>query len=102
MNVDVLLSCLFLNHHGQRRTHPHLHISSLTIYNKATVDIPQVVKDSLRKFRFSQRNSGSAAIVIKINKAKLAMEVEEQYDNISIEELAEGTFTHNTLRGMGS
>ncbi len=74
---------------------PRLHISSLT-FNKATVDIPQTVKDSLRKFRFSKRNSGSAAIVIKIIKAKLVMEVEEQYDNISIEELAEGKFTPDT------
>jgi hypothetical protein len=34
--------------------------------------------------------------VIKINKARLVMEVEEQYDNISIEELAEGKFTPDT------
>ena len=55
-----------------------------------------MVKDSLKKFRFSQRNSGSAAIVVKINKTKLVMEVEEQYDNISIEELAEGKFIPDT------
>ncbi|KAG2019923.1 hypothetical protein CC2G_005315 [Coprinopsis cinerea AmutBmut pab1-1] len=54
-----------------------------------TVDIPQSIKDSLRKFRFARRNSGSAALVIKINKAKLAMEEVEQLDDISIEELAE-------------
>ncbi|KAF5373855.1 hypothetical protein D9758_000671 [Tetrapyrgos nigripes] len=54
-----------------------------------TVDIPQSVKDSLRKFRFARRNEGSAAIVIKINKQKLIMEEVEQFDNISIEELAE-------------
>jgi len=54
-----------------------------------TVDIPQAIKDSLRKFRFARRNSGSAALVIKINKAKLIMEEVEQFDNISIEELAE-------------
>ncbi|KIK57641.1 hypothetical protein GYMLUDRAFT_45805 [Collybiopsis luxurians FD-317 M1] len=54
-----------------------------------TVDIPQSVKDSLRKFRFARRNEGSAAIVIKINKAKLILEEVEQFDNISIEELAE-------------
>lgn len=55
----------------------------------ATVDIPQKVKDALRKFRFSRRSSGSAAIVIKINRKELIMEVEDQYDNISIEDLAE-------------
>ncbi|KAJ2921398.1 hypothetical protein H1R20_g7123, partial [Candolleomyces eurysporus] len=55
----------------------------------ATVDIPQSIKDSLRKFRFARRNEGSAALVIKINKAKLIMEEVEQFDSISIEELAE-------------
>ncbi|KAE9409493.1 glia maturation factor beta [Gymnopus androsaceus JB14] len=53
-----------------------------------TVDIPQDIKDSLRKFRF-RRNEGSAAIVIKINKQKLLMEEDEQFDSITIEELAE-------------
>ncbi|KAJ3868378.1 hypothetical protein EV359DRAFT_32471, partial [Lentinula novae-zelandiae] len=48
-----------------------------------TVDIPQSIKDSLRKFRFARRNEGSAAIVIKINKQKLIMEEVEQFDNIT-------------------
>ncbi|KAJ6623482.1 hypothetical protein B0H10DRAFT_2162475 [Mycena sp. CBHHK59/15] len=56
-----------------------------------TVDIPQAIKDSLRKFRFARRNEGSAALVIKINKAKLIMEEVEQFDSISIEELAEAS-----------
>ncbi|KAJ7097760.1 hypothetical protein B0H15DRAFT_945355 [Mycena belliarum] len=47
------------------------------------------IRDTLRKFRFARRNEGSAALVIKINKAKLIMEEVEQFDNISIEELAE-------------
>ncbi|KAJ7775087.1 hypothetical protein B0H16DRAFT_1408312 [Mycena metata] len=51
--------------------------------------ISQEIKDSLRKFRFARRNEGSAALVIKINKAKLIMEEVEQFDSISIEELAE-------------
>ncbi|KAJ7685365.1 hypothetical protein DFH06DRAFT_1313674 [Mycena polygramma] len=54
-----------------------------------TVDIPQAIKDSLRKFRFARRNEGSAALVIKINKAKLIMEEVEQFDSITIEDLAE-------------
>ncbi|TEB25969.1 glia maturation factor beta, partial [Coprinellus micaceus] len=54
-----------------------------------TVDIPQSIKDSLRKFRFARRSEGSAALVIKINKAKLIMEEVEQFDSISLEELAE-------------
>ncbi|KAF9014115.1 hypothetical protein BDQ17DRAFT_1404480 [Cyathus striatus] len=53
------------------------------------IDIPQSIKDSLRKFRFARRDAGSAAIVIKINKAKLIMEEVEQFDDISIEDLAE-------------
>jgi len=54
-----------------------------------TVDIPQSLKDSLRKFRFARRNEGSAALVVKINKQKLLMEEVEQFDDISIEDLAE-------------
>ncbi|KAF9469429.1 glia maturation factor beta [Collybia nuda] len=53
-----------------------------------TVDIPQSIKDSLRKFRF-RRSTGNAALVIKINKAELVLEQVELLDNISIEELAE-------------
>jgi len=55
----------------------------------STVDIPQELKDSLRKFRFARRNAGSAAIVVKINKQKLIMEEVEQFDSISLEDLAE-------------
>jgi len=54
-----------------------------------TVDIPQSIKDSLRKFRFARRNEGSAALIVKINKAKLIMEEVELFDNISVEDLAE-------------
>jgi len=53
-----------------------------------TVDIPQELKDSLRKFRFTRRK-GNAAFVVKINKPKLIMEEVEILDNISIEDLAE-------------
>ncbi|KAI0818645.1 hypothetical protein BC629DRAFT_1587993 [Irpex lacteus] len=54
-----------------------------------TVDIPQELKTALRKFRFARRNAGHAAIVVKINKQKLIMEEVEQFDNISLEDLAE-------------
>ncbi|KAF8519475.1 hypothetical protein BU17DRAFT_47642, partial [Hysterangium stoloniferum] len=54
-----------------------------------TVDIPQTLKDALRKFRFARRSSGSAAMVVKIKKAELIMEEVEQFDSISPEELAE-------------
>jgi hypothetical protein len=54
----------------------------------ALVEIPQSIKDSLRKFRFARRK-GTAAIVIKINRSKLIMEEDELYEDTTIEELAE-------------
>ncbi|TBU49116.1 glia maturation factor beta [Dichomitus squalens] len=54
-----------------------------------TVDIPQELKAALRKFRFARRNAGHAAMVVKINKQKLIMEEVEQFDDISIDDLAE-------------
>ncbi|KZT26391.1 glia maturation factor beta [Neolentinus lepideus HHB14362 ss-1] len=54
-----------------------------------TVDIPQSLKDSLRKFRFARRNAGSAAIVVRVNKQKLIMEEVETFDDISPEDLAD-------------
>jgi len=54
-----------------------------------TVDIPQELKDSLRKFRFARRK-GNAALVVKINKQKLIMEEVERFDDVSIDDLAEG------------
>ena len=59
-------------------------------HQSKTVDIPQELKDSLRKFRFARRNAGSAALIVKINKKKLIMEEVEQFANISLEDLAEG------------
>ncbi|KAI0256665.1 glia maturation factor beta [Lactifluus subvellereus] len=53
-----------------------------------TVDIPQELKDSIRKFRFTRR-AVNAALVVKINKQKLIMEEVERFDNISLEDLAE-------------
>ncbi|KDQ17921.1 hypothetical protein BOTBODRAFT_29232 [Botryobasidium botryosum FD-172 SS1] len=57
-----------------------------------TVDIPQAVKDSLRKFRFKRRaadNNDLSALVIKVNKKQLIMEVDEQFDKITLEDLGE-------------
>ncbi|KAH9005117.1 hypothetical protein EDB86DRAFT_3071703 [Lactarius hatsudake] len=51
-------------------------------------DIPQELKDSIRKFRFT-RHKSNAALVVKINKPKLTMEEVERFDDISIEELVE-------------
>ncbi|TFK72773.1 glia maturation factor beta [Pluteus cervinus] len=68
---------------------PHLQHTPPSWFVSQTVDIPQSIKDTLRKFRFARRNEGSAALVIKINKRELILEEVEQFDNISIEELAE-------------
>jgi hypothetical protein len=67
-------------------------LSNSQIIQSQTVDIPQSIKDSLRKFRFARRNAGSAALVFKINKAKLIVEEVEQFDDISIEDLADGPY----------
>ncbi|KAF5315932.1 hypothetical protein D9611_005017 [Ephemerocybe angulata] len=80
MPLDLDLNSFSSNHHL---------LTTNTMSSQTTVDIPQSIKDTLRKFRFARRNEGSAALVIKINKAKLIMEEVEQFDNISIEELAE-------------
>jgi len=54
-----------------------------------TVDIPQELKDSLRKFRFAKRSKGNCALVIRVNKQKLILEEVEQFDGVELEELAE-------------
>ncbi|KAH8826996.1 hypothetical protein DL96DRAFT_1605120 [Flagelloscypha sp. PMI_526] len=53
-----------------------------------TVDIPQTVSDQLRKFRF-RKTTGTSALVVKINKPTLTMEVVETLDDVTIEEIAE-------------
>ena len=53
------------------------------------MDIPDELKQALRKFRFGRRNS-SSVMVVKIDKKSLKMVEDETYDNISMEELAEG------------
>ncbi|CAB4427387.1 unnamed protein product [Rhizophagus irregularis] len=47
------------------------------------------VLEKLRKFRFSKSSKGSAAFVLKIDREKLLVMEDEQYDNISLEELIE-------------
>ena len=65
----------------------------LTACKSHTVDIPQSLKDQLRKFRFARRSQGNAALVVKCNKQTLAMEVVEEFPNITVEELAEGLYS---------
>ncbi|EIW73133.1 hypothetical protein TREMEDRAFT_25515, partial [Tremella mesenterica DSM 1558] len=53
-----------------------------------TVEMPVDVKDALRKFRF-KKATATTAISIKIIKAKLTMAVDEEFSDLSIEEIAE-------------
>src|ERR1700761_7520392 len=80
--VDHGMCTLFLFLSRQRLTHE--------ISQSNTVDIPDSLKASLRKFRFAKRSSGSSALIVKVNKQTLAMEEVEQFDSISLEDLAEG------------
>lgn len=58
--------------------------------SSSTVDIPPPLLKRLEAFRMAKRSASSAAVVIKIDKAKLTMDVEEEYENIGLEELEEG------------
>ncbi|KAL1409665.1 hypothetical protein Q8F55_003661 [Vanrija albida] len=53
-----------------------------------TVDIPATVKDALKEFRFT-KSKGNAAISVKIVKATLTMAVDEEFEDQTIEEIAE-------------
>ncbi|KAG8966235.1 hypothetical protein FRC03_012246 [Tulasnella sp. 419] len=53
-----------------------------------TIDIPQELKSSLRKFRFA-RHKGNAAFIAKVNKQKLIIEEVEVLKEITIEDLVE-------------
>ena len=65
------------------------------------MDIPQELKDSIRKFRFT-RHKGNAALVVKINKQKLIMEEVERFDDIELEELAEGIIARSVSHALES
>lgn len=58
--------------------------------SSSTVDIPSTLLSKLEAFRMAKRDASSAAIVIKIDKAKLVMELEDEFDQISLEELEDG------------
>jgi len=53
-----------------------------------TVDIPKAVKDELKKFRFAKSN-GISALVAKVNKRELIIQIEETYNDLTLEELVE-------------
>ncbi|KAG9010332.1 hypothetical protein FRB90_007817 [Tulasnella sp. 427] len=53
-----------------------------------TIDIPDELKQGLRKFRLARRQ-GIAAFIAKVNKQKLVIEEDTRLENITVEELAE-------------
>ncbi|KAF8350479.1 hypothetical protein F5887DRAFT_1069493 [Amanita rubescens] len=53
-----------------------------------TVDIPQSLKAAIRDFRLSKRGEATSALVVKINRNRLVMELEEKHDDTTIEDLA--------------
>jgi hypothetical protein len=55
----------------------------------ATVDIGTPLLDKIKQFRMAKHSEGNSAIVVKIDKAKLEMDVEEEFNNITIDELKE-------------
>lgn len=58
--------------------------------SSSTVDIPSNLLERVKAFRMAKRSASSSAIVLKINKAQLVMELDEEYDEIALEDLEEG------------
>lgn len=61
----------------------------------STVDIPTTVLDRLKTLRMDQQRSPARgtkcnAVIIKINKAALTMEVEDEFNGVEFDELQEG------------
>ncbi|PWN35693.1 glia maturation factor beta [Meira miltonrushii] len=55
----------------------------------ATVDIGTPLLDKIKDFRMSKHSQGNSAIVVKIDKAKLEMDIEDEFNNITLEDLKE-------------
>ncbi|KAF9903158.1 hypothetical protein EC991_004104, partial [Linnemannia zychae] len=54
-----------------------------------TCDVDPALVEKIEAFRFSKRSQGNAALICKIDKAKLLILEETDEDDISIEDLAE-------------
>ncbi|KAF9425837.1 hypothetical protein BGZ94_007168 [Podila epigama] len=54
-----------------------------------TCDIDPSLLEKIEAFRFSKRSQGSSAIVCKINKDKLLIEIDSEEDSVSLEDLSE-------------
>ncbi|KAG8940043.1 hypothetical protein FRC04_005676 [Tulasnella sp. 424] len=53
-----------------------------------TIDIPDALRQGLRKFRLTRRE-GIAAFIAKVNKQTLVIEEDTRLEDITVEELAE-------------
>jgi hypothetical protein len=56
----------------------------------ATVDIGKPLLEKIKTFRMAKHSKGSSAIVVKIDKAKLDMDIEDTFNDIELEDLKEG------------
>ncbi|UZJ51671.1 hypothetical protein CBS101457_000991 [Exobasidium rhododendri] len=55
----------------------------------ATVDIGTPLLDKIKTFRMNKHSKGNSAIVVKIDKTKLEMDIEEEFNDVDLEELRE-------------
>lgn len=56
----------------------------------ATVDIGTPLLDKIKAFRLGKHSKGNSALVIKIDKVKLEMDIEDELNNLELDELKEG------------
>jgi len=52
-----------------------------------TCEIPEEIKEHFRKFKLANKTNG--AVIYKINAPKLIVEIEEEIDNCSLEQIAQ-------------
>ncbi|GES85718.1 histone H4-like [Rhizophagus clarus] len=98
---NVIRDAVTYTEHAKRKTVTSLDVvyalkrQGRTLYGfgdknmTSTCEVDSQVLEKLRKFRFSKSSKGNAAFVLKIDREKLLVVEDEQYDNISLEELIE-------------
>lgn len=61
----------------------------------ATVDIGTPLLERIKAFRLGKHTQGNSALIVKIDKSKLDMDIEDELRDISLDELREGV--HRSL-----
>lgn len=56
-------------------------------------DIPQDVKDELKKFRFAKNNE-SSALILKVNRESQTIVIDEHLEDVSVDDLQEQLPSH--------